>query len=272
MILEQRVAPPVVCHLDRAQIRIDRHLRIDDDAGAVRKADGHVRNRPAALFVGDRVLLAEVAAELRHAGALDDVAELDFAPAAALVRRLERPDEPLRFAPEPLLRVADRLKLGCQRLRRARAVAIHLRDVLADSAERLPQRLDESGNLLLPHLEIRARRLLDPLERHLRQLQKRLVVGLQRVGGERPERVLERGPGLIDDCDPFRAGFAFGIELGREPGAVLLGGREFALCRRRAGEPRRHGDREPDRESGSERDKIHDGRSLGETEPEFKDF
>ncbi len=264
MILEQRVPLPVVCHVDRAQIGIDRHFRIDHDAGAVRQADGHVGNRPAALLVGHRVLLAEVAAVLRHAGALDDVAQLDFPPAAALVRRFERADQPLGFAPEPLLRVADGLKLRGQRLRRARAVAVHRRDVFADSAERLPQRLDQAGDLLLPCLEIRARGLLHRLERHFRELEERLVVGLQRVGGQRPEGVLERGPGRLHDRDLFRGPLAFAVEFSRQPGAVLLGGREFALGRRPADEPCRRGDREPDRQSGSEREEIHDGRSLGE--------
>ena len=54
-----------------------------------------------------RRLLVEVAV-LHHAGELDDLPQLHFAPLAAHAGRAQRADQVLRFLLQLLLRVADR--------------------------------------------------------------------------------------------------------------------------------------------------------------------
>ena len=68
--------------------------------------DDHVR-RQSPPVARDRFLLRVVAVR-DHSGAFDDVPELDFAPASALVRRTECPDELVRLDLQRLMRVGER--------------------------------------------------------------------------------------------------------------------------------------------------------------------
>ena len=97
MVGEQRLPRRFVRRLERAQIRVERHLRVDDDVLAARQPDDDVGTHAAiGPFAVERLLLVEVAV-LDHAGELDDALQLQLAPAAADAGTLERVDEPARF-------------------------------------------------------------------------------------------------------------------------------------------------------------------------------
>ena len=77
--------------LDRGQVGVERHLRVDHDQLPARQPHEHVRPQPAVLGV-DRRLLDEIAVG-HHARQLDHPAQLDLAPGAARLRALQRRDE-----------------------------------------------------------------------------------------------------------------------------------------------------------------------------------
>jgi len=91
VLLDQLAARVVVCFVERGLHRIERRLRVDEDATLPGKVHGHVGTR-ASLFERDRLLLGEVAVR-RHAGLLDDVAQLHLAPFPARGRVAQGRDE-----------------------------------------------------------------------------------------------------------------------------------------------------------------------------------
>ena len=77
---------------------------------------------------------------------------------------------------------------------------------------------------------------LELAERGLRQLQKRLIVGAQRLGRDCRERLAQCLLRLFEQSDPLGRGAAFAVEFGRRPdhpfgqlAGVLPGLVQFAL-------------------------------------------
>ena len=86
----------IVIRLDRVEVGGQRRLRIDDDALAARQTDHQVG--PEATVLGRVRLLLDEVRVLDHAGELDDLPELHFAPVPAHVRLTQRLDEPAGLA------------------------------------------------------------------------------------------------------------------------------------------------------------------------------
>jgi hypothetical protein len=107
VIGEARVAGRVVGRLDPVEVRVQRRLRVDDDALPARELHDDVGAQDAAVAVGRPGLLDEVAVR-DHPGQLDDALQLQFAPAAANPRTLECVRQSARL-------VAQRLAVGLER-------------------------------------------------------------------------------------------------------------------------------------------------------------
>ena len=122
VICEPRRARRVVGRLQRVEVRLDRHLRVDDDLAAAGEAHDHVGAEPLPLVARRRLLLVEVAVR-DHPCDLDDAAELDLAPAPANLRRAERGHELAGLEAELLLALTELLHLLGQR-RRTRAARL----------------------------------------------------------------------------------------------------------------------------------------------------
>jgi hypothetical protein len=86
----------IVIGLYRIEVRGERCLRIDDHALAAGQADHQVG--PEATVLGRVRLLLDEVRVLDHAGELDDLPELHFAPVPAHVRLTQRLDEPSGLA------------------------------------------------------------------------------------------------------------------------------------------------------------------------------
>ena len=82
----------IVVRLGGGEVRLERHLRVDDDVLAAGEPDHDVGPQAAPLVVARRHLRLEVAV-LDHPGDLDHALQLHLAPLAADVRRAERGDE-----------------------------------------------------------------------------------------------------------------------------------------------------------------------------------
>ena len=126
VIGEQRLARRFVRRLERAQVRVERRLRVDDDVLAAGQADDDVGPHAAIVVAVDRLLLLEIAV-LDHAGELDDALQLQLAPAAADARPLERVDQAPRLG----------LQILAGRVERRDALQ-QLRAVLRRAAARRP--------------------------------------------------------------------------------------------------------------------------------------
>ena len=259
VIPQQRVALCDVC-VAPFEVRVDRHFRVDDDAGVIGKENANVGNDPAAVIVGRAILLDEVAVR-QHAGALEHVAQLDLTPAAALVRRLQGIHERLGLLAKQLLRVGDGAELSAQR----RMIPACLVQPAFELVERLPDGLDHRRDLLLPGIEVALRSVLRFFEGGLREGQERLVVLLERIRGERRERLAQRGFRALHDGELLGRAGALGGE--RRFGARQLLAQRPGRRRRARGAPRMRQEpahRERGRGCDSETDGEHDGRSLGE--------
>src|SRR5258707_8305514 len=197
---------------ERLEVRLPRHLRVDDDLLPARQLHDQVGAEPAVL--GRDVRLRDEVDVLEHPGHLDDAAQLHLAPAAAHVRAVaQRADEVARFAPQLLLRLHQLTHLLGERRVRALARDLELLQLHVHLLERLLQRRDEVLDRLLLLAELRGR-----------ELEERLIVLAQRIGGERVEarplvvlRALEeRGPrALVPELDLERAA----LRAQDEPGA-----------------------------------------------------
>jgi hypothetical protein len=220
-------ADAVVGRFHGFEIRLQRRLRVDNDAAVVRQAHDHVRPHPAILAV-DRLLLHEVAI-LEHAGHLDDTLELDLAPAAAHLRRAQRADEVLRLQLQCLLRLCQCADLLGQRAVRGCADLLEVANACVDLVERLAQRLDQSVDLAGARLELALRELMLLTQRVARDLEERLVVLRQCVCGQSAERISEFALGVIDQRDLLGGRAAFLLEALRERAGLDARGRDLAL-------------------------------------------
>ena len=212
-MLHQPLTPPLLIPgLQSVQIGVERRLGVDHHALAAGQADHQIGALPAVVRV-DRGLGGEVAVG-EHAGHLDDALELDFSPAAARRRSAQGSDELDRFALQARLRRAEALQVlgepgvggGARRLQ-VLDLAVHL-------VERLAERGHQLADRLLPPLQVPARRLLEPLQRRLGQVQERRVVPLERLGGESLERVPEPRLGFVQKTELLRRALPFMLQRG----------------------------------------------------------
>ena len=145
----------------------------------------------AAVIARQGWLLVEIAA-LHHAGHLDDAAELHFSPAP-----------PNRGRPQRFRQRVRRRAEGGDLFRQARVrrhtIALGFRQTLVHLLQRLGDRLLKTG------------------ERRLREIEKRGSIVLERVGGERLERVAQRQFGFLEQrFGGTRAAFR-GVAPGARP-------------------------------------------------------
>ena len=180
----------------------------------------------AAFGVGrcDGRLLLEIAV-LEHPGQLDDAFQLQLAPAAAHAGPLERVHQPAGLAPQFL---AGRIERGDpldERRARLRAAALRFPNLAIHLLERFRDRREQLLDRLLARVEIgrgfRAR-LAQP---RFGQIEKRPVVGFQRFGGERLERLAQLRVGLFVELGTLGADGALAFELVAKT-RQALGGRQ----------------------------------------------
>ena len=110
MTCEVRPLALRVVGVDRVEVGLDRHLRVDDDALAAGQLHDHVGPQQPAVVVPLARLRAEVAV-LDHPGELDHALQLHLAPAPADVRCAQRRDEAARLGAELLLALGDEPEL-----------------------------------------------------------------------------------------------------------------------------------------------------------------
>ena len=156
----------------RVEERLERCLRVYDDLFAARQMDDQV-GPLAAVIAREGRLLVEIA-PLHHAGHLDHAAELHLAPAPADRRGPQRLRQGVRRGAESgdLFRQAG---IGRD------AIALGFRQTLVHLLQRLGDRLLKTG------------------ERRLREIEKRGSIVLERVGGQRLERVAQLHFGFLEE-------------------------------------------------------------------------
>ena len=109
VLLQKRFSRRVVLSIGGVQVGINRHFRIDHDAGTVGQADDHVGGEPAAVS-RDRLLL-EIIAIRHHPGSFDDAAKLHLAPSSTLIRRSQCADQFVGLDLKRLVGMCKRTKL-----------------------------------------------------------------------------------------------------------------------------------------------------------------
>ena len=153
---EMRALEIRVVGLDRVEVALDRHLRVDDDALAARKLHDHVGPEQAALVVPLARLRAEVAV-VEHPRELDDALQLHLAPAAAHVRRAQGGDEAARLRAQLLLPGRDLAQALADRRHLAGALVLELPRLGLELVQRLLDRRElRLGELEQGRLALRA--------------------------------------------------------------------------------------------------------------------
>ena len=206
MLLQPRQPLVVSGRLDRLPVGDIRHLRVHDDASPARQIDHHVRHQPALGGLRGR-LLREVTV-VEHAGQLDHPSQLYLPPSAPDMRGLEG-------AFEVGGRRGQREQLLVQPRVGARAFLLHLLELGVHLAQRVVERFDQAVDRSLAVVEIDHRLFLELAQRRLRQLQKRLVVGPQRLGRHRGKRLAQGLLRLLEQSEPVVRRPALTVELGR---------------------------------------------------------
>jgi len=133
---------PVVSRLCGTQVRIDRHLGVDDNRRVAGEADDHVR-RLSRAGSGDRLRLFFEIAVLQHPRHLDDAAQLHLAPAAARVRRAQRLGQAVGRLAQLFLREHEAAQLRRHGLIRTRTIAVCRGDLDLHFVQRLAHRLEK---------------------------------------------------------------------------------------------------------------------------------
>ena len=209
----------LVGRLERAQVGVERRLGVDDDLLAARQPDDDVRPNPGLVVAAlNRALLVEVAV-LDHPGELDDALQLELAPAAADAGPLERVGEAPRLVAQALAGGVERDDPLHQLRARFDAAALGVLDLAVHLLERLRHRRQQILDRLLARVDVAGGLRARFAQTRFGQREERFVVGLERVGAERLERVAQ-----------LRLGLA------RTPSAARRGRRD--LFRARAGDAR----------------------------------
>ena len=224
-MLGQQPLPGVfVGRLERPEIGVERHFRVDDDVLAAGKLHDDV-GADAAVLRRNRLLLAEVAV-LHHAGELDHTLQLQLAPPAADARPFERIDETrglqLQVLPQQIERrnSLDKGRAGLD------APALGFLDVAVDVLERFGHRREQVLDGLFSRIDVGAGFDACFAKPGFCEDKKRLIVGFQRLGAERLERLAQP-----------RFGIVIGPETLGMDGALLFNFRSQTGVGRAGGEP-----------------------------------
>ena len=207
--------------LERVEIGLQRRLRIDHDLLAAGQANDHVGTQASAVG-RDRTLFDEVAV-VQHTGHLDRAAKLHFSPASAHVRRAQGLYQLGGFRLQLLLRAGERDDLLAQRAIGVHALRLQGLDLLFDRLERLLDRFHQSGDGQLARRQAAFSLLVKRLQAGLGQLQERLVIAGQRVGGKPVKGVLQLLRGLSQQLEFFGRAVAFLAQTLVEHRNFLLG-------------------------------------------------
>ncbi len=217
VIDEQRLPRGFVGRLERLEIGVERHLRVDDDVLAAGQRDDDVGPQPAIVVSRDGALLLEVAA-IDHAGELDDALQLELAPAAADAGPLERVDQTRGLRAQVLARRVERAQTLDELRAALRAAALGVLDLAVHLIERFRHRREQLFDGLLARVDVGGgfgARLLQP---RFGEMQERLVVGLERLGAERLKRFAQPAFGVLVRLQPLGMNGAISFELGLETG------------------------------------------------------
>ena len=139
------------------------------------------RSRPSSASA--RLLLEEIAV-VQHAGHFHDPLQLDLSPAAANLRRPQGLDQVAGLRLQLPLGIQQRLDLFGQAAVGPGPGLLHLRDLRVHLLQRFFHRFDHLLDRRLAFFQVALGRVLKLLQRCLRQVEKRLVVALQGLGGE----------------------------------------------------------------------------------------
>ena len=183
--------------VERIEVRVHRHLRVDRHEAPARQPHGHVGPQAVAIVTLDARLLAEVdiVDETRHLG---DISKRHLAPAPALAVVAQRARQGLCGARCLLLELGDLLQLLAERLHIALALLAELLDELLVLRQLLLERKKRRVDRLLPRLEILLGKLVLALELLLRLAQQLLGRLLEHIGARRLEGLRERRLRLLD--------------------------------------------------------------------------
>ena len=160
-----------------------------------------------------RLLLLEVAV-LEHAGELDDALQLQLAPAAAHAGPLERIHQPAGLGLQFLAGGVERGDALDQRGTVLHAAALGFPDFAVDVIERRPHRRQQVLDRLLARVDVGGGLIPRVAQPRLGEVEKGLVVGLQRLGAERLERFAEPRFGILIGLEPLGVDGAILFELG----------------------------------------------------------
>ena len=162
---EVGAAQVVVRCVGSIEIRLERHLGVDDEVLAARVPDDEIRPEQASVVVAAARLLHEVAVG-EHAGELDDALELHLAPPAAHVRCAQRGDEAAGLLSQQLLPLHDGAQVLVDRADGREALLLERLRLLLEAVERLGDRLQ----LRLGETEQRRRARLERIVRERLEL------------------------------------------------------------------------------------------------------
>ena len=213
---EQRLAADFVGRLERLQIGIERRLRVDDHVLAAGQPDDDIGPHAAIVAVGDGVLLLEVAV-LDHPGQLDDALELELAPAAANARALERVHELAGLVAQVLAGRVERRNPLHQLRAGLDAAPLGFLDFAIDLAERLRHRREQVLDGLLAIVDVGRGRRAGIAQTRFGQIEKRLVVALERRVAQRTEGVAQQGLRVLIGLQAFGVDRALPFDVGGEP-------------------------------------------------------
>ncbi len=225
VIGEQKLTRSLVWRLERLEVRIERHLRVDDDVLAAGERDDDVGPQPAIVVCRDRALLFEVAA-IEHAGELDDALQLELAPAAADTGPLERVDQARGLRAEVLPRRVQRAQPLDELRAVFRAAPLGVLDLAVHLVQRLRHRRQQLFDGLLARVDVRGGFGPRLLQARFGEMQERLIVGAQRLGAERLERFAKTTFGLLIGLEPLGMDGAIAVELRLETGLGRTRGKQ----------------------------------------------
>ena len=190
---QKRLPGRLVGSVQRFQVRIEWRLGVDDDVFAAGEPDDDVGAHPAIGIVRavDHLLLFEITV-LQHAGELDDAPQLQLAPPAADARPLERIHEPPCLASQVLAGRIER-RDPLQQLRAGlEAPTLRFFDLAIDLIQGFRDRREQMLHRLFAGVDIGGRLRAGFAQTGFGEIEKRLVVGFQGLGGQRLEGFTQR--------------------------------------------------------------------------------
>ena len=152
-VLDEQALPRLlVWRIQRTEICIERHFRIDDDVLAAGELDNDIGTDPS-VVPSDGLLLGEVTV-LHHPGELDHPLQLQLAPAATNARTLQRIHQPRGLRVEVLSHQIERRDFLDQLRAGFDATALRLLDFAIHLLEGLRHGCEQILDGLLPSVDV----------------------------------------------------------------------------------------------------------------------